>query len=165
MISFDLPDGIIDKDSEKFKELTEFSKKVMKTQFELMNNDKLNETNERCLSCMIRNVNKKYSFPCHHYMKIKRKENRQYLLQYDDLPDTAFVSKDMNIEQTNCSLTNIPLPNEFIETMGVVMKKQQHNTNSHPCNNVDHRKISSKDVYPDEENPCGKTGLKMKDLK
>ena len=41
-----------------FKTLTEFSKKVLKTQFNMMRDTTLNGQNEKCLNCGIREIQK-----------------------------------------------------------------------------------------------------------
>ena len=93
LITIDLPDGIINKNDERYKSLTEFTKKVLKIQYEIMKERNINEDNEYCISCEIRKVNSNVSWPCSHLMKIRKTMKMKYLINYEDLPKIAYKSK------------------------------------------------------------------------
>ena len=154
IIGIELYDVIIDKDDERYNYLTEFCKKVLKTQYEMMKNGKINEENQYCISCEMRKNNSDYSWPCSHLMKTRQKMKMKYLINYEDLPKNAYKSKRMNINWSNKSIHNIELPKEYTMMGNVVMNKQIHNTNVKPRNKVEYRRRrSSKDVVFNELTP------------
>ena len=153
IIGIELPDGIIDKSDEKFKSLTEFTKKVLKIQYEMMIEGKSNENNQYCVSCEIRKINSDVSWPCSHLMMTRQRMRMKYLINYEDLPKMALKSKRMNIIWSNKSINNIELPKEYTLMGIVVMNKQIHNTNVKPRNKVEYRRRSSKDVVFNELTP------------
>ena len=90
LMSIDLPNEIINNNDERYKSLTEFTKKVLKTQYEMMKEGKSNEENQYCMSCEIRKVNSNVSWPCSHLMKIRQRMRMKYLINYEDLPKMAY---------------------------------------------------------------------------
>ena len=46
-------------------------------------------------------------------MKERIKKHKEYLIEYDDLPLIAFKSKEIKINWTNQSITNIKLPDNY----------------------------------------------------
>ena len=77
--SVDLPEGILDKNNQLFNSLTEFAKRVLKSQFNLLNNNLLYDENKYCISCEIRKVNSKLAWPCCHLMKERKmKGTKEY---------------------------------------------------------------------------------------
>ena len=151
--SIELPDGIINKNDPLFDSLTEFAKRILKSQYELLNNNLYYE-NQYCISCEIRRVNSKLSWPCCHLMKeMKMKRTREFILDYNDLPSFAFKSKQFQMNWSNKCITNIELPNDYTLKENVVINKLEHNTNCRPRNKVEFRR-KSKDVIFSEIEPC-----------
>ena len=165
IIGIELPDGIIDKNDDRFESLTEFTKKVLKTQYEMMIEGKANEKNQYCISCEMRKINSNASWPCSHLMKTRQKMKMKYLTNYEDLPIIAYKSKRININWSNISINNIKLPNEYNIMGNVVMNKQIHNTNVRPRNKVQFRRRSSKDMIFSELNPFKMKGMSTKSNK
>ena len=152
--SIELPDGIINKNDPLFDSLTEFAKRILKSQYELLNNNLYYE-NQYCISCEIRRVNSKLSWPCCHLMKeMKMKRTREFILDYNDLPSFAFKSKQFQMNWSNKCITNIELPNDYTLKENVVINKLEHNTNCRPRNKVEFKKRKSKDVIFSEIEPC-----------
>ena len=167
IMGIELPDGIIDKNDERFKSLTEFSKKVLKIQCEMMKEGKINEENQYCISCEIRKVNPHFSWPCSHLMKTRQKMKMNYLINYEDLPKMAYKSKRMNIIWSNKSINNIEMPKEYTMMGNVVVNKQIHNSNVKPRNKVEYRRRSSKDMVFNELQPYQpkrKTAIKNNEI-
>ena len=151
ILSVELPDGIIDKNDQRFNSLTEFTKKVLKYQYNMLKDIKICKENVYCISCKIRNETQQLAWPCCHLMK-KRKElqTEKYLINYDDLPIKAFKSKNININIYDCSIKDIKLPDNYIIKGKVVMNEMKHNTNCRPRNKVEFRKRTSKEVIFNE---------------
>ncbi|GAB1220791.1 hypothetical protein ENUP19_0058G0032 [Entamoeba nuttalli] len=153
IIGIDLPDEIIDKNDPHFNLLTEFSKKVLKSQYNLLNNNVICDDTHYCISCQIRNVNPKVAWPCYHLMKERRSMSLKYLINYDDLPSVAFKSKEVKVKWSDKSISNIELPNNYTLIGNIIVNKIKHNTNVHPRNKVDIRKRTSKEVFFNEIAP------------
>ncbi|EDR21664.1 hypothetical protein EDI_261620 [Entamoeba dispar SAW760] len=153
IISIDLPDEIIDKNDSHFKLLTEFSKKILKSQYKLLNNKVLCDEIQYCISCQIRSVNHKVAWNCYHLMKERKNMSLKYLINYDELPSFAFKSKQTRINWTDKSISNIELPKSYSLIGNVVVNKMKHNTNVHPRNKVEFRKRKSKEVFFNEIAP------------
>ncbi|GAB1222110.1 hypothetical protein ENUP19_0093G0031 [Entamoeba nuttalli] len=153
IIGIDLPDEIIDNNDPHFNLLTEFSKKVLKSQYNLLNNNVICDDTHYCISCQIRNVNPKVAWPCYHLMKERRSMSLKYLINYDDLPSVAFKSKEVKVKWSDKSISNIELPNNYTLIGNIIVNKIKHNTNVHPRNKVDIRKRTSKEVFFNEIAP------------
>ena len=151
ILSIELPDGIIDKNDPRFNSLTEFTKKVLKYQYNMLEDKKICKENVYCISCRIRKETQQLAWPCCHLMK-KRKDlkTEKYLINYDDLPIKAFKSKNISINIYDCSIKDIKLPDNYIIKGKVVMNEMKHNTNCRPRNKVEFRKRTSKEVIFNE---------------
>jgi hypothetical protein len=86
-------------------------------------------------------------------MKERIKKHKEYIIEYDDLPLIAFKSKEIKINWTNQSITNIKLPDNYDLKGKVVINKLEHNTNCHPRNKVEFKRKKSKDVIFNEVIP------------
>ncbi|EDR29444.1 hypothetical protein EDI_014440 [Entamoeba dispar SAW760] len=153
IIMIDLHDEIIDKNDLHFKLLNEFSKKILKSQYNLLNNKVLCDEIQYCISCQIRSVNHKVAWYCYHLMKERKNMSLKYLINYDDLPSFAFKSKQTRINWTDKSISNIELPKSYSLIGNVVVNKMKHNTNVHQMNKVEFRKRKSKELFFNEIEP------------
>ncbi|EAL43417.1 hypothetical protein CL6EHI_020860 [Entamoeba histolytica] len=86
-------------------------------------------------------------------MKERKTMSLKYLINYDDLPSVAFKSKEIKVNWTDKSISNIDLPNTYTLIANVIVNKIKHNTNVHPRNKVDIRKRTSKEVFFNEIAP------------
>ena len=154
MFSVELPDEVINKNDDLFKSLTEFAKKVLKSQYNMLNDSNLYNENQYCISCQIRNTNHEIAWPCCHLMKQRKTMKANFLVNYNDLPSIAFRSNEVPIVWINHSKKDIKTPKD-LTLMGIVgMVKMNHNTNCRPRNKSEILKRTSSEVNLDEIIPC-----------
>ncbi|EDR28521.1 hypothetical protein EDI_194320 [Entamoeba dispar SAW760] len=153
IIGIDLPEEIIDNNDPHFTLLSEFAKKVLKTQYKVLTDHVICDEKQYCISCQIRHVNPAAAWPCCHLMKERRRMSLKHLISYEDLPSFAFKSKQTRIKWTDKSISNIEMPTSYSLMGSVIVNKMRHNTNVRPRNKVEFRKRKSKEVFFNEIAP------------
>lgn len=141
---------IVDENNPESKQLNYYCIQILNSQYKLMNKKKRIKEGYHCRSCIARDNEKEYAWPCWHYMKRRQLKKEKYLVDFNDIPQRGRFSSETQLKflEDNSLLINeeIELDDDCQRKNGVLFTPLEQVNNQYQRSLVDRKRKRKKPV-------------------